>query len=91
MRRQLSFSKKYNKKSMTPDRFTFLPMLNACASLQALEEGRHIHEQIIQSVCKGDIFVGCSLVDMYAKCGSMEDAQSMSTRCHLEMWSLEPQ
>jgi hypothetical protein len=76
---------------MTPDRFMFLPMLNACASLQALEEGRHIHEQIIQSVCKGDIFVGCSLVDMYAKCGSMEDAQSMSTRCHLEMWSLEPQ
>jgi len=52
-------------------------MLNACGSLQALEEGRHIHKQIIQSVCKGDVFVGCSLVDMYAKCGSMEDAQSM--------------
>ncbi len=50
-------------------------MLNACASLRALEEGRQVHEQIIQSGCEGDAFVGCNLVDMYAKCGSMEDAQ----------------
>jgi pentatricopeptide repeat protein len=33
----------------------------------ALEEGRCAHEQIIQS----------SLVDMYAQCGSMEDAWSV--------------
>jgi pentatricopeptide repeat protein len=63
------------KKGMTPNTFTFVPVLNACASLRALEEGRHVHEQIIQSGCEGDAFVGCSLVDMYAKCGSMEDAQ----------------
>ncbi|CAK9210163.1 unnamed protein product [Sphagnum jensenii] len=62
------------KKGMTPNTFTFVPVLNACASLRALEEGRQVHEQIIQSGCEGDAFVGCSLVDMYAKCGSMEDA-----------------
>jgi pentatricopeptide repeat protein len=35
------------KKGMTPNTFTFAPVLNACASLRALEEGRQVHEQII--------------------------------------------
>jgi len=63
------------QKGMTPDRFTFVPVLNACASLRALEEGRQAHAQIIQTGCEADIFVGASLVDMYAKCRSMEDAE----------------
>jgi pentatricopeptide repeat protein len=40
----------------------------------ALEEARCAHEQIIQSGCESDVIVENSLVDMYAKCGSMEDA-----------------
>jgi pentatricopeptide repeat protein len=39
-----------------------------------LEEGRFVHQQIIQSVLESDVFVGNSLVDMYAKCGSLEAA-----------------
>jgi pentatricopeptide repeat protein len=49
-------------------------VLNACASVVALEEGRHVHEQIIQTGCNSDVFVSNSLIDMYAKCGSLEDA-----------------
>ncbi len=55
-------------------------MLNACASLQVLEEGRQAHKQIIQCGCEADVFVGSSLVDMYAKCGSIEDAHSVSKK-----------
>ncbi len=62
------------QKGMSPDNFTFVPVLNACASLRALEAGRKVHEEIIQSRCKADVFVGSSLVDMYSKCGSIEDA-----------------
>ncbi|KAH8940749.1 hypothetical protein BDL97_14G001600 [Sphagnum fallax] len=62
------------QKGMSPDSFTFVPVLNACASLRALEAGRKVHEEIIQSGCKADVFVGSSLVDMYSKCGSIEDA-----------------
>jgi hypothetical protein len=58
-----------------PDPVTFVGVLNTCASILALEEGRRAHEQIIQSGCELDVFVGSRLVDMYAKCGSMEDAQ----------------
>jgi pentatricopeptide repeat protein len=60
--------KQMQKKGMTPDRFTFVPVLNACAGLRALEEGRRAHELIMQTGCEADVFVGSSLVDMYAKC-----------------------
>jgi pentatricopeptide repeat protein len=63
------------QKGTAPDTYTFVPVLNACASLGALKEGRQVHEQIIQSGYEADVFVGCSLVHMYAKRGSMEDAQ----------------
>jgi pentatricopeptide repeat protein len=71
----LELFREMQQKGMTPDRFTFVPVLNACASLRALEEGRQVHAQLIQTGCEADVFVGTSLVDMYAKCGSMEDAQ----------------
>ncbi|CAN5950863.1 unnamed protein product [Sphagnum jensenii] len=66
--------KQMQKRGMRPDRFTFVPVLNACAGLRALEEGRRAHQLIMQTGCEADVFVGSSVVDMYAKCGSMEDA-----------------
>ncbi len=56
-----------------PDSFTFVAVLNACASVVAIEEGRSAHEQIIQSGWDSHVKIGNCLVDMYAKCGSMED------------------
>jgi hypothetical protein len=50
---------------------TFVAVLNACASIVALEEGRSAHEKMIQSGRDSDVKVGNCLVDMYAKCGSM--------------------
>ncbi len=52
---------------------TFVVVLNAFASLVAIDEGRFSHEQIIQSGWDSDVFVGNCLVDIYAKCGSMEN------------------
>jgi len=62
-------------------------------SIMALEEGRCVYEQIIQSGYKSDVIVGNCLIDMYAKCGSIEDAWRVFNRmtthdgleCH-EMW-----
>jgi pentatricopeptide repeat protein len=45
----------------------------AFANNMAREKGRHVHEQIIQRGCKSNVFVGNCLIDMYAKCGSIED------------------
>jgi pentatricopeptide repeat protein len=49
-------------------------VLNACASIVALEEANCVHHQIIECGWDSDVYVVNSLVDMYAKCGSMEDA-----------------
>jgi pentatricopeptide repeat protein len=62
------------EEGVQPDAVTFAGVLNACASIMALEEGRYAHEQIIQNGCESDAFVGSSLIAMYAKCGSMVEA-----------------
>jgi hypothetical protein len=54
----------------------------------AIKEGRSAHEQIIQSGWDSHVKVGNCLVDMYPKCGSVEDAWKVSTRWHHMMWSL---
>jgi pentatricopeptide repeat protein len=59
---------------------TFVGVLNVCASADALEEGRCTHAQIMESLCKSDIFVGNILVDIYVKCGSMEEAWRASDK-----------
>ncbi|KAJ7558187.1 hypothetical protein O6H91_04G027500 [Diphasiastrum complanatum] len=65
---------KMQKQGVVPNKFTFVAVLKACASLAALEQGRDVHAQAIQRGCGSDIFVGCCLVDMYSKCGSIIDA-----------------
>jgi pentatricopeptide repeat protein len=69
--RALGLSWQLQHEGVQPDSVTFVGKLNACATLGALEEGRHIHEQIVENACEFDIFVGSSLFDMYAKCGVM--------------------
>ncbi|KAH9530771.1 hypothetical protein CY35_19G002200 [Sphagnum magellanicum] len=73
----LELFQQMNKEGVKPDSVTFVGVLNACASIVALEEGRCVHQQIIESGWDSNVFVGNSLVDMYAKCGSMEDAQTV--------------
>ncbi len=69
---------------MTPDKFTFVQVISQCAGLGALEDGRQVNEQIIQSGCESDVFVGNSLVEMYAKCGIIRMLEECLTRCNLK-------
>ncbi len=41
---------------MSPNKFTFVQVIKACTSLRALEDGRIVHEQLIQ--------VGASLMSL---------------------------
>jgi pentatricopeptide repeat protein len=60
--------------SVKPNSDVFASVLSACANLAALEYGKEVHGRIIKSVLQSDVFVGSALVDMYAKCGNIEDA-----------------
>lgn len=57
-----------------PDKVTFVCALKASASVVALDQGRLIHVEVVEQELQSDPFVGSSLVDMYAKCGSLMDA-----------------
>eukprot|EP01018_Ginkgo_biloba_P022102 Gb_10152 [translate_table: standard] len=65
---------------MRPDLFTFASLLRACASLAAIEQGRQAHAYFIKTGLEINIFVGGALVDMYAKCGCIEDARYVFDR-----------
>ncbi|XP_024517303.1 pentatricopeptide repeat-containing protein At3g09040, mitochondrial-like [Selaginella moellendorffii] len=52
-----------------------LGALKACSSSRDLETGRKIHATVLENGDCHNIFVASSLVDMYAKCGSLVDAR----------------
>jgi len=57
-----------------PNPVTFVGVLNACASVVALQEGRRVHQQILENGYESNVFVGNRLINMYAKCWNVEDA-----------------
>ncbi|XP_043695431.1 pentatricopeptide repeat-containing protein At5g04780, mitochondrial-like [Telopea speciosissima] len=59
---------------LRPDPFICSGLLNACANLSAYEQGKQIHVHILKNGFMSDVFAGNALVNMYAKCGSIEDA-----------------
>jgi pentatricopeptide repeat protein len=72
-RRHWIYFGKCNRK-VCSQTLTFVGVLNSCVALGALGDSRIVHEQLIQTGCNSDVFVGNSLLDMYTKCGSLEDA-----------------
>ena len=68
------------KCGMEPDEFTYGSVLKACAGLQSLDSGLKVHDKIIKSGLGLDSFIGSALVDMYCKCGMMEEAKKLHDR-----------
>ncbi|KAK4256220.1 hypothetical protein QN277_009114 [Acacia crassicarpa] len=66
-----------------PDRFTLTGVVSACAELGWLSLGQQLHSWTVRSGLASDVCVGCSLVDMYAKCsadGSVENSRKVFDR-----------
>ncbi|KAG6657445.1 pentatricopeptide repeat-containing protein At4g39530 [Carya illinoinensis] len=57
-----------------PNEFTFAALITAASNLASLQHGQQFHNQVIKVGVDSEPFVTNSLVDMYAKCGSMEEA-----------------
>ncbi|MCO5559087.1 hypothetical protein L7F22_012679 [Adiantum nelumboides] len=61
-----------------PDAVTYICVLKACAAIGAIDKGKQIHDEILkQGLLEHDTVVGNALVDMYAKCGALSQAQSV--------------
>ncbi|XP_062088292.1 pentatricopeptide repeat-containing protein At4g04370 [Humulus lupulus] len=64
-----------------PDSLTVVSLLQACASIGALHQGKWIHNFVIRSCIRPCILVDTALVDMYSKCGDLKNAK----KCFNEM------
>lgn len=79
-----------------PDDRTFVSVLKACTSssaaeeemivseqsvkVLALEQGRKLHIEVERAGYSEDAFLGNSLIHMYSRCGSIDDARSVFDR-----------
>eukprot|EP00252_Welwitschia_mirabilis_P000939 TRINITY_DN10925_c0_g1_i1.p1 TRINITY_DN10925_c0_g1~~TRINITY_DN10925_c0_g1_i1.p1 ORF type:complete len:141 (+),score=34.03 TRINITY_DN10925_c0_g1_i1:31-423(+) len=65
------------RNNFLPNVFTFGSVLKACATLATLERGKVVHSLIVKSGLEQHVIIDCSLVNMYAKCGRIEDAEQV--------------
>lgn len=65
---------------LTPDDFTYTSALAACSGLSSSLFGRQIHGNLIRTKLNHDVGVANSLVNMYAKCGSIEHTVTVFNR-----------
>ncbi|XP_077215201.1 pentatricopeptide repeat-containing protein At4g13650-like [Tasmannia lanceolata] len=70
----LEFFKRMQIESVCPNCFTFSCVLKACGNLANLEQGRCIHGCSIKHGINDEEFTNCSLLDMYAKCGALDES-----------------
>ncbi|CBI41082.3 unnamed protein product, partial [Vitis vinifera] len=60
--------------NVLPDKVTMVSVLSACGDVGALGMGKMIHECIERNRIEIDLKLGTSLVDMYAKCGDIDNS-----------------
>ncbi|XP_068651274.1 pentatricopeptide repeat-containing protein At5g66520-like [Aristolochia californica] len=57
-----------------PDGITLASVLSACATLGALDQGKWVHRYLKRRGLEFDVVIGTALVDMYGKCGCVDQA-----------------
>ncbi|EFJ23661.1 hypothetical protein SELMODRAFT_103099 [Selaginella moellendorffii] len=62
--------------AVVPDRLTFATVLNACASLPSLKDGKAVHGCVRERGLAIELSLGTALVSMYGKSGSLMEAQA---------------
>ncbi|CAA6662401.1 unnamed protein product [Spirodela intermedia] len=63
------------REGFRPMNFTFSNALISCCKIMAQEEGRQIHVVAVKWALDEDDVVSASLLEMYAKCGLLDDAR----------------
>ncbi|KAK9073080.1 hypothetical protein SSX86_007402 [Deinandra increscens subsp. villosa] len=88
----LGLFRKLKQENVFPTHYTFGNLLNACANLADLRLGQQAHTHVLkhgfrfESGPDSDIFVGNSLIDMYVKCGSIEEGKQVFRNMACKDW-----
>ncbi|XP_051123508.1 pentatricopeptide repeat-containing protein At3g26782, mitochondrial [Andrographis paniculata] len=65
------------KSGIKPNRSTFPCAIKSCSALRDLSSGKQAHQQALGFGYGSDIFITSALIDMYSKCGRLEDARNV--------------
>ncbi|CAF2060113.1 unnamed protein product [Brassica oleracea] len=74
-REALGLFREMQLSKIRPNEFTLSAVLSACGRLGALEEGKWVQAYVDKYNVEIDVVLRTSLIDMYAKCGSLERAK----------------
>eukprot|EP00250_Pteridium_aquilinum_P026084 c3226_g1_i1 orf=208-1272(+) len=88
--RAFTLYRRMRQQGTEPNKFIFLSILRLCSSTKALEHGRMTHEEIKESGLLSDVFVGNTVVDMYIKCKSLDEARNVFNKLSRDVvsWSI---
>ncbi|OMP05292.1 hypothetical protein COLO4_08946 [Corchorus olitorius] len=56
-----------------PDEVSLASIVSACANVHNLEQGKQLHGLAVKSGLETSLYAGGALIDMYAKCGAIEN------------------
>ncbi|GJY92256.1 pentatricopeptide repeat-containing protein [Tanacetum coccineum] len=63
--------------SLKPDKFTYPSVINSCAGLGEVGVGESVYEEVLGNGYVLDLYIGNSLIDMFARFGKMEKARKV--------------
>ncbi|XP_071711969.1 pentatricopeptide repeat-containing protein At2g27610-like [Rutidosis leptorrhynchoides] len=64
--------------------YSYSSILNICGDLPAIEWGKQTHCCIVKLKIDSNVIVGSALIDMYAKCGRLSNAQAVFDNFHFK-------
>ncbi|CAF2103454.1 unnamed protein product [Brassica napus] len=73
----LEFYGKLREAKVSPDKYTFPPVVKACAGVFDKEMGDSVYNQIIELGFESDLYVGNAVVDMYSRMGFLSRAREV--------------
>ncbi|KAK9293231.1 hypothetical protein L1049_021221 [Liquidambar formosana] len=70
----LSLFQEMQLEGIRPDETTLVSIISACTRLAALDQGKWVHVYIRKNGLKVNSILGTTLIDMYMKCGCVDNA-----------------
>ncbi|KAJ4825494.1 hypothetical protein Tsubulata_037483 [Turnera subulata] len=86
----LELFRKMQQQKIEPSEFTMVSLLNACACLGAIRQGEWLHDYIVRKNLVMNSIVVTAIIDMYSKCGSIDNALQVfktATNRGLSCWN----
>lgn len=76
-RRALQLFVQLENSDLSADSYSFTAALSACGQLSTVQMGRSVHSKIVKHGVECSTFVANCLIDMYGKCGYVDEAMNV--------------